>query len=767
MKGWMFFFFFVSIKLAAQDCSVTLKGIVKELSTEHAMENVFVTVEETKQKVATNEKGEFLFINMCPGEYHVSASHLGCETCTVFCMADSNETVDIKLKHFTELLNETIVYGKETKSLQTSSTITSEDLKENANKSFGDILSDIEGVSSIKVGNNISKPIVHGLVGNRVGFIDGGIPLASQQWGVDHAPEIDASKADHISVLKGVAALEYATTSNAIVIVEPVEIKKDPNLHGTTNYIYDTNSRGHTANLSLTNYNKIIGFHITGTIKKSGDARAPGYFLTNTGAEQQSFSAVLEKEIGSKLKITGNYSYFNNKLGILSGALLETPAELERALSAEVPARTNDSFSYDFSQPNQEVTHHFVEFEADYKFSNVSKLKLEYAYQLNERKEFDRRRGAERTERPELDLNLNSHYFSSVFKTKFSGSDSFKIGAQYTLTENKNIFGTGTFPLVPDYSSDEIGLFSFYTNRKGKWGYEFGGRLNLSSFNVATAIRVVERFNYDYTNFSLGSGVSYQFNKNLKSTLNVGYSTRGAKTNELFSFGVHQGVASFERGSFFSEEEGFLDDERSFKTTWSWDYSLNDNFFIEALFYANPIQDYIYLEPDNNINIDERGTLPSFTYRQTDAVLLGQDFRVVYNPVDRLKFTLKYAYLYGQDVSADIPLINTSPNNVSLNTSLTLNDKKYLKNTIIGLSVSHTAKQDRFNIEQEIAAPPDAFTLLNFNANTNIIVGKQKFELGLKVENLTNTTYRNYLNRLRYFADERGINLSFRLGYKF
>jgi len=112
-------------------------------------------------------------------------------------------------------------------------------------------------------------------------------------------------------------------------------------------------------------------------------------------------------------------------------------------------------------------------------------------------------------------------------------------------------------------------------------------------------------------------------------------------------------------------------------------------------------------------------------------------------------------------------LINTSPNNVSLNTSLTLNDKKYLKNTIIGLTVNHTAKQDRFNIEQEIAAPPDAFTLLNFNANTNVIIGKQKIELGLKVENLTNETYRNYLNRLRFFADERGINLSFRLGYNF
>lgn len=769
MRGWIFCFFFVSFNLIAQDCSVTLKGIVKELSTEHTMENVYITIEETKQKIATNKDGEFMFINMCPGEYHISASHLGCETCTVFCMVESDKSIDIKLKHFSELLNETVLHGQQVNSMQESNTLDKELITRNSNKSFGDILSNVQGVSSIKVGGNISKPIINGLVGNRVGFIDNGVPLASQQWGADHAPEIDPTKADHISVLKGVAALEYATTANAIVIVEPVEIKKEPHLHGDFNYIFDTNSKGHTGNLALTNYNKIVGFHLTGTYKRSGDARAPDYFLTNTGAEQKNFSALLQKEIGSKLKLSANYSYFETKLGILAGALNETETDVLRSLEADEPLRTNDSFSYDITQPNQEVFHHFAKLEADYKFSNISNLKLEYAYQLNNRAEFDRRRGQERTERPELELEIDTHYLSSVFKTKFSGTDNFKTGIQYTQTKNRNIFGTGVWPLVPDYNSDELGIFSSYINQKDNWSYEFGARLNFSNFNVATAIGEVVRFKYDYTNYSLATGISYEFNHDLKSALNIGYATRGAKTNELFSFGLHQGVGVFEQGSYFGEDEELLDEERNLKITWSWDYHKNDKFFVQTLLYANPINNFIYLSADNDIDVnDRRGAFPTFTYRQADALILGQDFSFIYTPFEPLRFTLKYAYLYGQNLDLDKPLIYMSPNNGSLKTEYTIKDGEKFKKTNLTLEVSHTNEQSRFNINEELVAPPDAgYTLLNFSASTEVVIAKQKFDLGIQVENLTNKTYRNYLNRLRYFADEQGINMSFRLGYQF
>lgn len=768
MRFWFVFLMIVSFRVFAQDCQITINGEIKELSTDHSMENAYVSIPEINKITTTDENGNFSFQNICPGNYHFKITHIGCEEVSKFVSVETDTEIKIKMEHHTELLDETVIHIGEIKSLQQSNTLTNKSIKENASKSFGDILSNVQGVSSIKSGNAISKPIINGLVGNRVGFIDNGVPLASQQWGVDHAPEIDPTKADHISVVKGVAALEYATTANALVIVDPFEIEKEPHLHGKVNYIYDTNSRGNTANLSLTNYNKIIGFYLTGTYKKSGDARAPDYFLTNTGAEQKNVSLLLEKQIRKKLNIKGNYSYFESTLGILTGAFSSTTRDLISANSREVPFETKDYFSYDIEQPNQEVLHHLAKLDASYKFSNMSSLKLEYAYQKNERLEFDKRRTQELTKTPELELNIDAHYFSGVFNTKYSGTDSFKIGSQFTVTKNRNIFGTGVWPLVPDYNSDELGFFSSYTNQKENWSYEFGGRLNFSGFNVATAIGEVERFKYDYINYSLATGLTYNFNHDLKSTLNIGYAARGPKTNELFSFGVHQGVAAFEKGSyFFEDQQKILDEESSFKVTWSFDYHIDDKLFVETLFYANPIDNYIYLTFAGE-EFDIRGAFNSFFYDQTDVLLLGQDFLIKYSPSNYLDFTLKYAYLYGQDVSEDQPLINMSPTNVSLLGNYLFKDGKRLRNTKLGIKVSYTAKQNRFVLEQEVITPPNDYTLIDFNASTQLTINEHHIvDLGFQIENLTNRSYRNYLNRLRYFADERGINFSFRLGYQF
>ena len=62
------------------------------------------------------------------------------------------------------------------------------------------IVESMTGVSSIKSGAGVSKPVVHGLSGNRVTILNNGLAQSGQQWGNDHAPEIDPYVADHISV---------------------------------------------------------------------------------------------------------------------------------------------------------------------------------------------------------------------------------------------------------------------------------------------------------------------------------------------------------------------------------------------------------------------------------------------------------------------------------------------------------------------------------------------------------------------------------------
>jgi iron complex outermembrane receptor protein len=53
--------------------------------------------------------------------------------------------------------------------------------------------------------------------------------------------------------------------------------------------------------------------------------------------------------------------------------------------------------------------------------------------------------------------------------------------------------------------------------------------------------------------------------------------------------------------------------------------------------------------------------------------------------------------------------------------------------------------------------------LLQAEAGTQVRVGRQRLDIGLSGTNLLNTSYRDYLNRFRYFADERGRNLVLRV----
>ena len=64
-------------------------------------------------------------------------------------------------------------------------------------------------------------------------------------------------------------------------------------------------------------------------------------------------------------------------------------------------------------------------------------------------------------------------------------------------------------------------------------------------------------------------------------------------------------------------------------------------------------------------------------------------------------------------------------------------------------------------------APP---SFVNYNSSIDyslFLKQKRSIKLSLTVLNVLNETYRNYLNQLRYFADEPGRNLQFSLIYKY
>ena len=79
----------------------------------------------------------------------------------------------------------------------------------NRTSSLASIASEIDGVTFISSGSNVERPVIHGLYGNRVLVLNNYLKHGFQNWGDDHAPEINISSVDRISVLKGSSGVRF------------------------------------------------------------------------------------------------------------------------------------------------------------------------------------------------------------------------------------------------------------------------------------------------------------------------------------------------------------------------------------------------------------------------------------------------------------------------------------------------------------------------------------------------------------------------------
>ena len=630
-------------------------------------------------------------------------------------------------------------------------------IRAEGNKNLAEVLESVSGVSVLKNGSGIAKPVIHGLFGNRVTILNNGLVQAGQQWGNDHAPEIDPFVADHISVVKGAGSLEYGSSAlGGVIMVDPYRISNDPHLHGKATYVFQTNGLGHTLNAQIERADSWASWRFSGTIKFMGDTKAPDYYLTNTGRREANFSTQLERTFGEKWFFTAYYSMFNTNTGILRGSHVSNLTDLEEAIGREVPFFTKDDFSYEITSPSQRVNHHLAKVESEYYLNDRSHLRFRFGFQADNRREYDVRRSG-RSEKPALSLNLLSTNLDVTYNWNYNPGGNFKFGIQGIVTDNTNIPETGILPLIPDYRSYNLAGFAIWQLSQNSWLYEVGARYDFRDLEVVTITRTVpreiERFFHKFSNYGVNAGVKKNFAEKLNLSLNLSLAQRSPEVNELYSYGLHQGVSGIEEGS------PDLVPENSLKGVFSADWNITEKLYLQGLAYYQAIRDYIYLEPQDSFRLTIRGAFPVFVYRQTDARIYGTDLTLAYKSKKFISGNLVYAIVRGQDMTNIMPLIYMPADNFRGNLTFHPREGTVLKENKIGVSAQYVFRQTRFEEGQDFLPPPGDYFLLGFNAATGVKLGESHLDLNLRVENALNTSYRDYLNRLRYFADEMGINV--------
>lgn len=742
----------------AQNCDVIVKGVINDEHSEDPIQFVNVYLEESRQGAVSDERGNFELTGICPGQYHIVVSHIGCETKRIFLNISSDTSIDFILDHGSHLLHEIAIRGHHSEEgSQESHTLDAESINENSEDNLAGILDGIAGVDQIKTGNTISKPVVHGLSGNRLLVLNNGVSQAGQQWGADHAPAIDPLQAGRITVVKGVSAVEYQGASlGGVVLIQPSAIDRDPHLHSDLSYFYQTNGRGHGFHTSTSRYNKILSWKLNTTIKKSGDLKTPNYFLTNTGKEEANASLQLERNFGERVKADVFVSSFNTRLGILRGSHIGNLNDLQEALIREEPFYTNDSFSYLIQPPSQEVNHHLGKVHVKYILNDSTWFDVNAAVQQNLRKEFDVRRSG-RSYTPALSLDMRSAFLEGKFQTQIRQKWLLKSGAQYMRKDNVNAANTGILPLIPDYISDLVGAFTVATYKTDSFAFELGARYDLEDRRVVTISQDLPRrpvrFNDSYHNLNIGAGIHMDLNNSIGWSYNLGFANRNPEVNELYSNGLHQGVSGYEIG------DPNLESERSFKQTFNVLVNLNDRLIIEGLGYLQFINDYIYLNPENASILTIRGAFPVFRYRQTDARIYGFDLVATHDLNRYSRLLLKYAHIKGTDLERNVGLVNLPSNKITGRLSFHVPTFFGLENIEFHVSDKFVFQQSNIQPWQDFLAVPDAYNLINAELVMEKQWKKRRVKFWVRSNNLANTRYREYLNRLRYFADETGIDV--------
>ena len=154
--------YFICGHLISQDCHITLSGTVTDKGTGLALQGVNIYIQEINTGTTTDAAGSFILEDLCHNDYHIVYSHIGCASFDSYLHLHEDTTVVIQLEHSTHVLDGVVVTGQTSpRSAQSTQVINQQNISDQANQNLSNILESISGVSTLRNGNAIAKPIVH------------------------------------------------------------------------------------------------------------------------------------------------------------------------------------------------------------------------------------------------------------------------------------------------------------------------------------------------------------------------------------------------------------------------------------------------------------------------------------------------------------------------------------------------------------------------------------------------------------------------------
>ncbi|HEY4179642.1 MAG TPA: TonB-dependent receptor [Kofleriaceae bacterium] len=762
-------------------CKGKLDGHVVDKATHEPIVGATVTVDGTSASGITDDAGRFNLTELCTGTIVVHVERDDHKPAAVDITVPLTTSVEVLLE---ELSNETIeIHGKAPDPVSTASTtvITPEQMEKKRGKGFSEALADVPGVSQLRSASGVGKPIIRGQYGRRLLLLFDGIRHRSQEWGLDHAPEIDPFAADTLTVVRGASGVRYGPDAiGGAILANPPELLQEPGYKGELHLIGISNGAGGSVAGRIQDapaFAPGLSLQLEGTYRRLQGARTPDYALDNTGVDEWSAGARAGYRHGAGLYEL-SYEHYYARLGVCSCLRIESQADFYQQVKQDRPTGS-DLYTSDFKieRPSQKVAHDLGIARATWDLEKGS-LEATYALQFDQRKEYDVVRQS--VMGPQYDFLLQSHDLDIAFTHEpIHLSDHWHLRGQAGLVGMGQINDYQGLPLIPSHRAIGGGLYAIERLIGHQVELEAGvrgdllhrtadlqrgdyqrlvrsGQLTLDACtNGADGGEEDVKCTSNYQTFSASVGGVYRFTDELSTKLDVSTSQRPPNPDEQYLNGTSPTFPVYGLG------KPDLGPETTYSTSLTTSLAMKKVTF-EASGYANVINDYIYFSPaldTSGMPIFDtliRGTFPRFITHPIDALFLGADGGIAVAPIPQLELGATLSYIRATDRTNNGYLVFIPPIHVGGAVTYKPPAGHGFKDSYITLNGNFTGRQSRYDLKTDFAPPPDAYFLLGAEAGTSTMIDGQTVKFALTGSNLLNQRYRDYTSLLRYFADQPG-----------
>ncbi len=745
-------FLSMSGNLFSQNCQISLKGIVKDTLNHHNVSNTIIELNGPQLflKFNTENDGKFEFKNLCLGSYLLHIQHENCDHIDIEFDLKNDTHFLIYLGHLLHQLAPINV-----KKSMDNQRFNSFYLKTNPinsqSSSLGQKLDNLAGVSLLRIGISADKPIINGFHSQRVVIFNQGVKLESQNWGQDHAPEIDGNGFDNFEIIRNAKVLKYSNDGIGGLIL----LKNNPLYEQNQNQFimihgFNTNGRAFFQRYTYVNNFQIhnpIFYKINISINNIGNGRTPLYFIENTGAKNLSNSVEIEQKIKNfHWKNRSEYYYMKN--GLFNQAFLGNTTDLKNQIN-NPKTYQNSRFSYEIDRPYQETKHFTQSISANYLFKNQYRLEYYYHFQHNNRLEYDKLRSSNSIKKAaDFNYYLNTNTTGINFSRKHFHRWNFQIG--YEFISQKNAMDGRFF--IPGYIQNNYNGYLFISKNLKNFDIEFSYRNENRKLEVYLwNNNILKQENLYFPSNSSALSLNYDKKKKFKTQINLQYLQRAPSINELYSNGLHQGVARIEVGNpdLKTEKSLKLENIINLKSRKFRFYTIN---------YVQKIDDFIRLLPDSVFALSIKGAFPKYNYKSIDALMYGNNSGVECNIINKiLNLNIQSDFMIAKSIDNDKYLSGMPPFRL-----ISQLEFKY-KNSLCFIGLKKVFKQKFYNIEEEILIPSDGYFLLFGQIQTDFEIKKQVFNLKISLNNILRQKYYDYLNTYRIFTMEQDLSINFTL----